>query len=368
MMDEVRLAVDLGLDGFCYDILGTQGTHWNRLLLLLDAAQKVDPGFKIMLMPDMMAELRSKPERLGPAILEVARHPSILRDERDRLVLAPYMANCQSLEWWQAVFADLRKQGVEVKFVPLFQAWWKYADEYAPISDGFSDWGAATVDEVMGGRRTSPQKCHAYGKLWMAPIRPQDFRPKSCVAWEAANTELFRSMWQIAIEGQAEWAQVITWNDYSEASEIAPSTETRRGFYDLTAYYTTWFKDGRAPAIVRDAIYGTYRVQPTDGKPDPARQPKPMKVVGTPSDRIELLAFLTAPGTLEIEVGGKVSRQEAPAGITSFKTPLTAGTPVFRLVRNNAVKLQLTGARAIALDNIVFQDLLYRADGVVAQP
>ena len=55
-----------------------------------------------------------------------------------------------------------------------------------------------------------------------------------------------------AIDGGADWVQLITWNDYGEHTEIAPSTGTQHAFYDLTAYYTAWFKTGAAPRIVRD--------------------------------------------------------------------------------------------------------------------
>jgi len=366
MMEEVRLAAALGLDGFCYDILSTEGRHWTRLNRLLAAAQAVDPGFRIMLMPDMMAEFRRHPDRLVPAVLKVAGHPAILRDERRRLVLAPYNAHVQSVEWWTARIGELRQNGVEVMFFPLFQGWWKQAEAFAPISDGFSDWGVGTASAVLGSRRLSPQKCHAYGKLWMAPIRPQDFRPKARVAWEAANSTLFRNMWQVAIEGKAEWAQIITWNDYSEASEIAPSTETGRVFYDLAAYYVAWFKAGRAPDLVRDAIYGIYRVQSTDIAL--RGQSKRMKVVGEASNQIELLAFLAAPGDLVIEIGTSTFRKSAPAGVTSFCVPLAPGTPVFQLLRNGTNVLRLTGRRAIVSGEVEFQNLLYHGVGSVASP
>ena len=366
MMEEVRLAAALGLDGFCYDILSTEGVHWTRLQRLLAAAQAVDPGFRIMLMPDMMAEFRGHPDRLVPAILKVAGHPAVLRGERRRLVLAPYNAHMQSAEWWTAQIAELRRNGAEIMFVPLFQGWWKQAEAFAPISDGFSDWGVATASAVMAGRRLSPQKCHDYGKLWMAPIRPQDYRPKAGVAWEAANSALFRSMWQVAIEGKAEWAHIITWNDYSEATEIAPSTETGRVFYDLTAYYVAWFKAGRAPDLVRDALYGIYRVQSTDVAL--AGQAKRVKVVGEASNQVELLAFLTAPGELIIEVGKSTFRRSAPAGVSSFCVPLVPGTPTFQLVRKGTSVLRLTGKRAIVSGEVEFQNLLYHGVGSIASP
>jgi len=78
-----------------------------------------------------------------------------------------------------------------------------------------------------------------------------------------------------------------------------------------------------------------------------------------PRDEIELLAFLAAPGVLEIEVAGKAERKEAPAGVTSFKVPLASGRPGFRLLRDGRAAVTLKSAFEIA-DKVAWQDLLYR--------
>ncbi len=368
MMHEVELASQAGLDGFCFDILavGEKSVHWQRLKLLLEAAKRVDPEFRIMLMPDMMAQFRGRPDTLVPAILAIADDPSLYRLDDGRLVISPFNSQMQKPEWWQEQFDALAEKGVKVAFVPVFQAWWKYADAYAPVSYGFSDWGAGTAEELQFPPRSeSPKLAHERDKVWLAPVRPQDFRPKSRMAFEAHNTALFRRMWDVAIEGQADWVQLITWNDYSEASEIAPSTCTQYMFYDLTAYYTTWFKLGQPPEIKRDALYYSYRVQRTDATPDPEKQSKPVGVRGKQAyNEIELLALLTAPGTLEIVIGDTVARQEVEAGLQTLRVPLQSGTPVFRLLRDGKPVMEVTGKWGIdASDNVVYQNLLYHAGG-----
>ncbi|HEY3377418.1 MAG TPA: LamG-like jellyroll fold domain-containing protein, partial [Armatimonadota bacterium] len=79
-----------------------------------------------------------------------------------------------------------------------------------------------------------------------------------------------------------------------------------------------------------------------------------------PENMIECLAFLTAPGTLAIELNGKVSTMSAPAGLTSFKIPLEPGRPTFRLVRGNDLTINMRGPWEIR-NNVTVQDLLYRA-------
>ena len=93
---EVRRAAAIGLDGFTYDILNTSGTHWDRLLKLLDAAANVDPEFRIVLMPDMSATYDGADMEAQVAfvdsMLAVASHPSVYRVDGGPLMLAPFAA------------------------------------------------------------------------------------------------------------------------------------------------------------------------------------------------------------------------------------------------------------------------------------
>jgi len=199
----------------------------------------------------------------------------------------------------------------------------------------------------------------------MMSVNPQDFRPKCGLFAEANGSEQYRVMWENAISGGADWAQVVTWSDYGEGTEIEPSTGTQYGYYDLTAYYINWFKTGSPPPIKRDVLYYYHRVQSAYAAPDQNIQSRlfytfPWPGATVPNDNIEMLAFLTAPGVLEIEIGGKKYDRDAPAGMTSFKAPLAAGTPIFRLLRSGKVVTEVTSQYPIA-EKIVSQDLLYRA-------
>ena len=355
---EIRLAKAIGLDGFSLDLLALGGIQWERARLVLEAAE-AEGHFEIMLMPDMNAALRNEPERLTGMVEELSRYPAAMRLDDGRLVVSPYMAGKQSPDWWAGRLDELRQQGIRVAFVPLFHDWFKHYEDYASLSYGVSDWGARRISTVRAWTKMA-NIAHASGLKWMAPVVPQDVRPKNSIYWETGNSELFRAQWLSAIDGGADWVHLITWNDYSEHSEIRPSTATGYAFYDLTAYYCLWFKTGQPPPIKRDAIYSFYRVHPVDSRPDPDRQRKmmvPARSSDRPLNRIELLAFLTAPGTLEIELAHKVHRKPADSGVTSFTIPLQSGTPVFRIVRDGTVVATLRG-NAIH-DNIAVQDLLY---------
>ncbi len=93
----------------------------------------------------------------------------------------------------------------------------------------------------------------------------------------------------------------MTWNDFSESSEVSPYTDTTlqrsigTGYYDLNGYYAAWFLTGQEPAITHDVLYYFYRREPTNAKA--TAQSQADEVVGDPAENdIELLGFLTAPG------------------------------------------------------------------------
>ena len=57
----------------------------------------------------------------------------------------------------------------------------------------------------------------------MQAVSAQDERPYASTYDEADNTANLRMTWTAAING-ADWVQIPTWNDYSEGTEISPST------------------------------------------------------------------------------------------------------------------------------------------------
>jgi len=358
---EVRLAVDAGLDGFACDILGT-GNFLKRVAKLMDAAVKIDPGFAIMIMPDMEAEFKGHPERMVPAVIELAAHPASYRLPDGRLVLAPYNAQRQTPAWWKERIAELEKAGIRVAFMPLFQGWRKYAADFAPISYGFSEWGMRTPSGAKA-QQAWPSEAHKFVGVWMMPVAPQDARPKGLGYWEAHNSLAYRMLWASAIDGGADWVQVVTWNDYSEASEIAPSSSTQYAFYDLTAYYTAWFKTGHPPKVTRDAILYFHRIQAMSAPFTDKRQAKPFSCVDKdPHDEIEAVAFLTAPALIEIEVAGEKKQMKADAGLVSCTVPLRPGRPLFRIIRDGVVSVELQDQWPI-VSGSPFQDPVYHAGG-----
>jgi hypothetical protein len=182
----------------------------------------------------------------------------------------------------------------------------------------------------------------------MMPVDPQQYRPKDFIYWEAGNSAAFRNAWMSSINGNADWVQLVTWNDFSESSQIAPYTDATlkrdigTGYYDLTGFYAAWFLTGKQPTITHDVLYYFYRREPSTA-PGPAQGQKNYIANGVAEDNIELLAFLPAPGELKIIIGGKVYSKNAGIGVTSFKIPSQPGIPIFTLTRNGVQVLAFAG-------------------------
>jgi hypothetical protein len=341
MQHEVTTAIARGITGFAFDVMSTdQATNaQSQLHLMLNAAAAVDSRFKIMVMPDLTA-LGSNSDAVVQIVEAVAKSPAAYKLADGRLVVSAFDANLNSPAWWQAVLNRLKAAGINVAFVPTFLGWTQYADLFESISYGYSDWGTATA-HASALLEDDPSIAHGtFDKIFMMPVDSQQFRPKNFQFWEAGNSASFRTGWNNAIIGKADWVQLVTWNDYSESGEVSPYTDTTlnrsigTGYYNLNGYFASWFLTGHTPALTHDVMYYFYRREPSNA--NAVRQSQRDHATGDAAENdIELLAFLTAPGDLKISVGGKTFTHSATAaGMVSFKVPTQPGTPLFTLSRN----------------------------------
>ncbi|WP_338673507.1 glycoside hydrolase family 71 protein [Streptomyces sp. SCSIO 30461] len=355
---EVRTARDAGIDGFTVDILSLTGTNRERVELLLRAAQRVDPGFRVVLMPDM-ASLDTDPRTLADELAALAASPSAYRLADGRLVVSPFKAEAREPAWWSQVIGRLGEHGIGTALVPVFLDFRANAERFAPISEVFSSWGNRShtqQDGVPGDIRLA----HSLGKKWMQAVSVQDARPNQGIYDEAGNTATLRSTWNHAITDGADWVQLTTWNDYSEGTQFAPSLHNGHTYLDISSYYLTRFKTGVWPRIVRDTVYVTSRVQFTSGA-DTATHPvrmRPRPGTAPASDQVEVFTFLTAPATLDVRVGTVPHTYGAPAGPYARGLPLSPGRTEVVARRGGATVAAVT-TRYPARRAATVQDLQY---------
>jgi len=335
---DVLRAQRIGADGFGVDLQQlASGRYWDNATALFGAALASGTGFRILIEPDADILKSVQPDELVRSLVALGRHPAAYRLPDGRLLLAPFAPEERPVSFWQATLDGLRRANMPAAFLPVFNNLLAHAQAFAPICYGMSEWGNRDPESVDADTAVDIwRKMKGDAAVWMEAITPQDDQPKTSIFWECANTELFRHCWMKAIREKAHFAHVITWNDYSEATEIEPSSGTQFVFYDLSAYYISWFKLGKAPRILRDTIYYTHRREIfTTGHP-PVPGDKPLRQLGRGVLRndVEMVALLTRPATLVIRQGDAIQHLEADAGLSVLKAPARLGQPEFQIIRD----------------------------------
>jgi len=346
---EVLRAQRIGIDGFGVDLLALEGVHWQQTLQLFEVVSEIAHDFAVVPEPDMFALKDISEAGLAQALATLIASPAAYHLPDGRALVIPFNAEAKPPDFWRHVGESLTKQGHPTALILDFV---DPSDRtaYEPVSYGYTTWGARDPltlqwQETRDNLRSFLKSSGGRSPI-MAPVAPQDTRPKEATFWEAQNTSLYRALWTRAIESPAQFAHLITWNDYSEASEISPSSRTQYVFYDLAAYYISWFKSGTAPPIGKDAIFYAYRSQVL--RPDAKAEAKDKTFdlrgrTGLRND-IEMLAFLTAPAMMEIETGGRVFQKQGTTGLNSFTVTAQTGRPIFRLKRGHELILETPGA------------------------
>ena len=257
-----------------------------------------------------------------------------------------FKAEGKTPAWWNEVITRLETtHNVPIRFTAVFlNASDANLQAFKPFTYTFSNWGVRTPSSVKAAPNYAA-KAHALGRKWMAPVTPQDMRTRSMVYAEANNTELLRTMWSRANSDNADSVQIVTWNDYMESSQVAPTVAHGTVFLDVMSYYARWFKQGTAPAITSDQLYVTHRGHLANVTPKYGNKTSAPTLGGSttpPRNTVEGLVFLTAPATLTLTSGGTSSAFAMPAGISAVTVPLKNGTVSAKITRGATEVANLT--------------------------
>lgn len=338
---EVARAARIGIDAFGIDLLSVAADSalWQNSLLMLDVAQMVAPGFRIVPEPDMGSLGPITLDALVSALDKFATHPASYRLADGRMLVMPMAAELRDARFWGALQARMAASGHPIALVP------DYVDAAPMVANAAVSWGATVWGDrdpagAAVGLKQAARARKAGIAHWFMPVAPQDARPKDYLFIEARNSEAFRVQWEAAITSRSTGVHLLTWNDYSEATEISPSSFSQFLFYDLAAYYIAWFKAGAPPLVTADALYYVQRNQIFDpNKADRGRGS--ILRGGTPmANDVELVALLKQPGRLIVDMNGRRHVKDVPAGLQTLRAPTGVGTPVFSLVRGGRLVLR----------------------------
>jgi hypothetical protein len=366
---EINASIDvlraklIGADGFIVGLFQLPpGPHWLAAQRLCETAAAVAPGFTVVPQLDADALPEATPEQMVDSVAGLLNCRALEHVRNGRLLVTVFDPARRSPSFWQAVVSIAQTRGIPLALMPILLNPIRSAEPLAALSYGLSYWGAADPNSIEGPGSGEPLVHALIERLtsqWMAPVRPQDFRPKNGLVFEAANTKTFRGLWGYAIQKQAPFVHIITWNDYTESSEIEPSSHGQYLWYDLSRYFIAWYKTGNPPPIRRDAIYYSYREQIFTPEREIRHGDITFRLLGlTPTqNQVEMVALLTAPASLEVSVGGNVCRRKVPSGLAVLECPAKPGFPTFRIVRAAGAGVEMRGAWEI-------QDRPDRADGL----
>ncbi|MBO0926691.1 DNRLRE domain-containing protein [Cellulomonas sp. zg-ZUI199] len=362
---EIDQAADAGIDGFIVDLLNLENFHWERAVRMADAAHADGRGFVVIPQLDMTTSAgKADIDLITAKFAEYVAKPAAYRLPDGRPVISAFKAEAKSADWWREVLTKLRTDhGVDAAFMPTFLNAVDNMEAFAPITYAQGVWGTRNPGNILAGRNFAAQ-AHALGDQWLAPISVQDSRPMQGVFQEAANLETLRASWQRAIEDGADMVQLVAWNDYSENTVFAPSVHHGNVFLDVSGYYGTQFKQGRAPAVTGDAVYLTHRMQPVDAKPQLSHDLMELMSGGTtstkPRDTVEVQTFLTAPAAVTVRIGSATHTYTAPAGVDARTFPLALGSVSASATRSGATIARVTSPFTVVSSPLV-QDLQYVA-------
>ena len=164
---------------------------------------------------------------------------------------------------------------------------------------------------------------------------------------------------------------LVTWNDYTENSQVSPALGMQYGFYDLTTYYVNWYKHTDPPPVSRDALYVFYRNQVAQAKPSDPMLKGPMTIAESrtgPSDQLEVLVFTTAgdynAGILPTVTVTTGSASETftvrSAGMSVFSVPIMTGKISVRLAVKGKNVLTMSPPELVR-SQVFVQDMTYHA-------
>jgi len=366
---EMDQAKSVGIDGFAVDVLELRATSHVIDRILQAAAVE---NFTVLTTADITGPLGAMTAAdFAADVAPYLTAPGAFHLSDGRAVLGAFAAEQQSPAWWVSIFDILRdKFNVAVAFVPTFLDVADNPEKFAPFSYGFGMWGgrdpsAMTVEDAGPGSSVDIiRRTHRLGKIWMQPVAFQDSRPRSRIFWESANGVTNRLAWQLADEQHAEWVQLLTWNDYAESTAMAPSVAHGWRILDMNAYDIFRFKFGRAPRIVRDALFVSYRDQPFSARPVyPETSLMHVEPDGVPPrDTIEVVAYATAPSQVFVRAGLQDYSCHVPAGRGICTYPLRLGSISAEMRRDGAV-VATARSDADVTETPYVQDLQYRVVG-----
>ena len=240
IVKQVRCAMDYGFDGFCVDLFKNYKGNMQRFF----SAAEGTP-FKIALCIDGGMPRDELIEELDAFIAAYQDHPNSCRID-GRMVIFSYSLSIP-LEDWKAALQELKARGREafylMRSMPENSLWDNIplVKESLEVFDGLYDFGSnglfpeeqtlrfknarRAIEEARPDAPLVVGITTGYCNNFVGFYRPY------------LNSRTLRDNWQAAIETDADWVCITTWNDYIEHTHFEPSSINRDALCQLNLEY-----------------------------------------------------------------------------------------------------------------------------------
>lgn len=386
--DEVRAAMELGIDGFAVNAFnGSQAN--GTIKRLVDAASAIGATrFKLFLSADMSQGFA--PAEIRDVITRWGANPHYLR-VRNKPMLSTYGGYNKDNNWWKAnVLSPLAAAKRPVTFVPYFdrgnpnavpptyEAWSATLDKFPAVDGLFNFLIPGSVPfykgdpnlghhwwSVLEGEENLARALHDRNKVFMAPYMPYYWA--SCRS--ARQYVEFRggrgteNQWRSMISKQKpELVEIVTWNDWTESTHVQPTRIVPNyvqkgkkgivgyphlGYYELLKYYINWYLTDTQPTVTKDAVFYFHRTHPRGATATNDANHCSIPLVtrqlwGNVQDMIFVTTATKEPAELRVTTGSSTKTFKVPAGVTHTEVPFAPGVPKIELWRGSQ---RLTSAR-----------------------
>jgi glucan endo-1,3-alpha-glucosidase len=413
---EIRQAQSIGIDGFALNAGGwfQEPRYIRRASEMFEAARRLNSGFRLFFSADMCCSNDTADvEDMVRRFANNPRYAPVYFRQNGGFLLTTFAGSARGPEFWRTLRSDLEHGAhpslreapcvrqlcplapartppsnapVPVTFVPAFFFGGELPQPadiaaglaaYRGILDGAFYWGIAGVPglgrppDQLPSSEAYAAALHAAGKIYMAPVCLQFWGPNADRYYEYTGFEGMRALWMNAIHvTHPDWIEIISWNDFVEGTYVSPIADpisdasapaqntfhSHRGTAQLLAFFISWYKTGRQPAIHHDEVYWAYRTQ---FGPRPAIAT--LMQYGPVDDMVYVTANLTKPGKLRVSFGSRFVTKELPAGSTDVQIPIPATpgvAPRFELERGTSRTAEGAG-NDVLLTNGLVPDFYY---------
>jgi hypothetical protein len=264
---------------------------------------------------------------------------------------------------WREILKRVRAGGQNLYFMadmrphePERLAWDGIADAVHCFHPGGPSKYLAEMQPLMA-------RAHRIPYIWSTSI---GYYNPGIKTWTPPDFRRIHATYTQALAAGARFVHAMTWNDFSEDTDIAPTQFKGRCLLDVHAYYNRWFKDGAEPtAWSEHVIVGYPRAIPATvtaksvswGTPEDQRRahrPTPADLEGNPTwgdwrqppyhptaiwwARLDRPRSLTIAGVGTVQLPAGVSMGEVgPIGPGAVKVGIDAGPDLRNLPAIEAI-------------------------------